>query len=92
MKTYEVFIKKPGKDPFEHVGSLEAPDKDMAAVLARETYVRRAEGEVAWVVDRSHIIELPEAFLKVNAGKEHRLNDGSVVAEWRRQRRQQETG
>lgn len=87
MNVYEVFLKRPGKDPFEHAGSLEAPDDEMAAILARESYTRRAEGDVMWVVRRSHIIEIPEAFLAVNRDKEHRHNDGSVVAERRRQRR-----
>ncbi|MDP8958559.1 MAG: 1,2-phenylacetyl-CoA epoxidase subunit B [Actinomycetota bacterium] len=87
MKVYEVFLKRPGKNPFEHVGSLEAPDDEMAAILARESYVRRGEGEVMWLLPRAHLIEVPEAFLKVNEGKEHRFNDGSVLAERRRQRR-----
>lgn len=87
MKVYEVFVKKPGKDPFEHVGSFEASDDEMAALLARETYLRRAEGEVAWVVAREDIIELPEPFIRVNAQKEQRFNDGAAVANWRRSRR-----
>lgn len=90
MNTYEVFLKKPGRDPFEHVGSMQAPDDEMAAILARETYVRRGEGEVMWLVERSHLIEVPKAFLEVNQGKEHRFNDGSVVAERRRVRRSAE--
>lgn len=84
-----MFLKKPGKAPFEHAGSLEASDDEMAAVLARETYVRRAEGELMWLVDRSHVIEVPEAFLEVNRTKEHRFSDGAAVAERRRRQRPQ---
>ncbi len=41
MRVYEVFLMKEGKEGFRHAGSLEAPDDEMAAVLARETYTRR---------------------------------------------------
>ena len=40
MKTYEVFLKRPGKDPFAHVGALEAPDDDLALSFARDCYAR----------------------------------------------------
>ena len=45
MRVYEVFLKREGKDEFRHAGSLEAADDELAVVLARETYVRRAEGD-----------------------------------------------
>jgi len=35
MKTYEVFAKPAGRDPFEHVGALDAPDDELAVVYAR---------------------------------------------------------
>ncbi|MEZ5255755.1 MAG: hypothetical protein R2705_02295 [Ilumatobacteraceae bacterium] len=35
MKTYEVFLKKAGKDEFQHAGSLDAPDDAMALLYAR---------------------------------------------------------
>ena len=38
------------------MGSLEAANDELAVVLARENYVRRAEGELMWVVDRDHVI------------------------------------
>lgn len=87
MKTYEVFLKKPGKAPFEHAGSLEAPDPEMARVLAREAYVRRAEGSQMWLVDRDHIVAVDEGFIAPNADKPHRHSDGAVVAERRRRLR-----
>ena len=43
MKTYEVFLKKEGKDPFIHAGSFDAPDDEMALTYAREAYGRRSD-------------------------------------------------
>ncbi len=87
MKVYEVFLKKQGKDEFRHVGSLEAATDELAVVLARENYVRRAEGELMWVVDRDHVLVGDEDFIAPNSDKPHRHNDGSVVAERRRTER-----
>lgn len=87
MKTYEVFLKKAGKDPFEHAGSLDAPDDELAAVWAREAYVRRAEGAAVWLVERSHVVVLDEQQIAVNADKPHRHNDGKLLAERRRELR-----
>lgn len=91
MRVYEVFLKKPGKAPFEHAGSVSAPDDELAVVLARETYVRRAEGDRMWLVERSHLLEVDEEFIGVNSDKPHRHNDGEVVAE-RRKRERSEGG
>ena len=85
MPTYEVFLKKPGKDPFTHAGSLDAADDEVAAVLARECYARRAEGLAMWLVERSHLVVLEdEDFFSVALDKSYRFNDGAVVAERRR--------
>ena len=50
MHVYEVFIKRDGREEFRHVGALEAADDQLATVLAREVYLRRAEGDRLWVV------------------------------------------
>ena len=84
MRIYEVFLKRPGRDPFTHAGSLEAPDDEVAHVLARETYARRGEGEEMWLVAREHIVALDADFLAPNADKPHRHNDGALVADRRR--------
>ncbi|MFN0092485.1 MAG: 1,2-phenylacetyl-CoA epoxidase subunit B [Acidimicrobiales bacterium] len=88
MKRYEVFLKAPGKDPFEHAGSLDAPDDELALILARETYLRRAEGEAAWVVERSRILEVDPELIEVNRDRPFRHNDGQKVAARRRANRQ----
>ncbi|MDH4146219.1 MAG: 1,2-phenylacetyl-CoA epoxidase subunit B [Acidimicrobiia bacterium] len=87
MRTYEVFLRKSGRDPFSHAGSLDAPDDELAVLLAREAYVRRGEGDEMWVVDRADIRHADEALLGPNADKPHRHNDGSEVAEHRKAQR-----
>ena len=87
MRVYEVFLKREGKDEFRHAGSLEAPDPELAIVLARENYVRRAEGTTMWVVDRAHVLVADEEFIAPNADKPHRHNDGSRVAARRKAQR-----
>lgn len=88
MKTYEVFLRKEGKEEFRHAGSLEAPDDELATLLARESYVRRAEGDEMWLVERAHIVEVDPALIAPNADKPHRHNDGSRIAAWRRTHRE----
>ncbi len=90
MKTYEVFIKKAGKDEFRHAGALAAPDASMARMYAREAYLRRAEGAEFWLVDRDDLIVGDEAFVAPNADKPHRHNDGSSVAARRKRLREAE--
>jgi phenylacetate-CoA oxygenase PaaH subunit len=87
MPTYEVFLKSSGREGFGHVGSLDAPDDGLAAVFARETYVRRGEGEQAWVVRRTHLIVVEDDDLAVTLHRVHTVNDGSAVAERRRNKR-----
>jgi ring-1,2-phenylacetyl-CoA epoxidase subunit PaaB len=88
MRVYEVFLRKEGKDEFRHAGSLEAPDDELAVLLARESYVRRAEGDEMWLVDRASIVEVDPELIAPNADKPHRHNDGSRIAEWRRTHRE----
>jgi ring-1,2-phenylacetyl-CoA epoxidase subunit PaaB len=38
-----------------HVGSLHAPDAEMAVKNARDVYTRRNEGVSIWVVEARHI-------------------------------------
>lgn len=87
MPTYEVFLSDDGRDSFRHVGALDAPDRDMAVLYARETYVRRGEGSRAWVVARSDIAELDPVDLAVTAERMQGRNDGKRIAERRQERR-----
>lgn len=84
MNTYEVFLKKAGKDEFRHAGSVEAPDDEMAQLYAREAYVRRNEGQEMWLVDRSHVLIGDPGFVGANADRSHRSNSGEFVAAHRK--------
>ena len=53
MRVYEVFLKPDGKEEFRHAGSIEAATDELALVLARENYARRAEGTHMWKKDLS---------------------------------------
>jgi ring-1,2-phenylacetyl-CoA epoxidase subunit PaaB len=47
---YEVFVRGKRGLNHVHVGSLHAPDDDMAVHAARDLYTRRNEGVSIWVV------------------------------------------
>lgn len=87
MRRFEVFLKKAGKEEFRHAGALDAPDGDVALLLARECYSRRGEGDEMWLVDREHVLVADERLLAVNHDRPHRHNDGTAVAARRQQRR-----
>lgn len=91
MRIYEVFLKRDGKDEFRHAGSIEAANSELALVLARESYARRAEGDRMWLVDRDDIVSGERAFIAPNADKPHRHNDGALVAARRRAQREATT-
>ena len=84
MNVYEVFLRADGKDEFRHVGALEAPDDELALLLARECYVRRGEGVELWLVDRRHVVVGSRQLLAPNQDKPHRHSDGAAIAEHRR--------
>ena len=54
----------------------------------RESYLRRAEGDRLWLVDRAHLITGSPDFVAPNADKPHRHNDGDRIAERRRRLRE----
>ena len=49
-KIWEVFIRSKNGLNHKHVGSLHAPDAEMAIKNARDVYTRRSEGISIWVV------------------------------------------
>lgn len=48
---WEVFIRSKQGLSHKHVGSLRAPDAEMAISNARDVYTRRSEGVSIWVVE-----------------------------------------
>ncbi len=53
---WEVFTQKKFGAPFEHAGSVHAPDKEMALQNARDVYSRRKEAMCIWVVPSTAIV------------------------------------
>lgn len=53
---WEVFYQPNDGKPFEHAGSVHAPDAEMALQNARDTYTRRNEGINIWVVPADQIV------------------------------------
>ncbi len=52
---WEVFIRSQHGLAHRHVGSLHAPDAEMAIRNARDVYTRRNEGVSIWVVKSAEI-------------------------------------
>lgn len=49
-KVFEVFHQQARGEPHMHVGSIHAPDAEMALLLAKEQYARRQACVNLWVV------------------------------------------
>jgi ring-1,2-phenylacetyl-CoA epoxidase subunit PaaB len=52
---WEVFVRSKGGLSHRHVGSVHAPDAEIAVRHARDTYTRRMEGVSLWVVESAAI-------------------------------------
>ncbi len=52
---WEIFIRGQYGMSHRHVGSLHAPDAEMAIKNARDVYTRRNEGVSIWAVEARHI-------------------------------------
>ena len=52
---WEVFVRARGGLEHRHVGSVHAPDSELAIRHARDTYTRRMEGVSLWVIPSSEI-------------------------------------
>jgi ring-1,2-phenylacetyl-CoA epoxidase subunit PaaB len=57
---FEVFRQERRGQPFQHAGSVEAPDLRFAEVYAREQYGRRGESEALWLVPREAVREISD--------------------------------
>jgi len=53
---WEVFVRTKGSLSHRHVGSVHAPDAELALAHARDTYTRRQEGVSLWVVPSREIV------------------------------------
>ena len=59
MNEWEVFRQDRRGQPFEHAGSVVAPDAEFAEAWAREQYGRRGESVALWLVPRTavHVVD-----------------------------------
>lgn len=73
---FEVFVRAGRGLSHVHVGSLHAPDAEMAVRNARDLYTRRNEGTSIWVVQAEAITTSDpgdkDAFFESPAGKNYR--------------------
>ena len=76
---YEVFRQERKGQPFQHAGSVDAPDRHFADVYAREQYGRRGESTALWIVPRDSVIEIDEFVDELNRNY-HRV-DGYPLKE-----------
>ena len=53
---WEVFVRSKSGLSHRHVGSVHAPDAQLALAHARDTYTRRQEGVSLWVVASADIV------------------------------------
>jgi ring-1,2-phenylacetyl-CoA epoxidase subunit PaaB len=53
---WEVFVRAKGGMAHRHVGSVHAPDAELALRHARDTYTRRQEGVSLWVIQSAAIV------------------------------------
>jgi phenylacetate-CoA oxygenase PaaH subunit len=74
---YEVFRQERKGQPYQHAGSVEAPNHEFADVYAREQYGRRGESTSLWVVPREAIIEIDEFVDELNRNY-HRVDGYSL--------------
>jgi phenylacetate-CoA oxygenase PaaH subunit len=57
---FEVFRQERKGQPFQHAGSVDAPDAAFAETFAREQFGRRGESVALWLVPRDAIREVDE--------------------------------
>ena len=73
---WEVFRQEREGSPFQHGGSLEAPDQAFAGAYAREFYGRRNESFALWVLPRDAILEVTEPYVADVFDRDYRRVDG----------------
>lgn len=90
MEVYEVFRRAGHKEPFEHCGSVTAPDPDMALLMAKECFLRRREGQHLWVTRRADIHSFSdESLLEIAADKSYRFAEAYREVVQKRERARQ---
>jgi phenylacetate-CoA oxygenase PaaH subunit len=91
VTVFEVFRQERKGQPFQHAGSLAAPDERFAEEYAREFYGRRGESAAVWVVPRSAIHEIDD-FADELERNYHRVDGYSLKEKLRVARERAGTG
>lgn len=79
MDVFEVFQRRTSEDPLVAVGSILAPDLELARVLARETHFRHGEGSDAFIARRGDLHRVVEpASMSGVTDRSYRRQDGYV--------------
>jgi phenylacetate-CoA oxygenase PaaH subunit len=76
---YEVFRQEREGQPFQHGGSLEAPNAVFAEAYAREFYGRRNESTMLWIVPRHTIVEVEDPYVADVFDRDYRRVDGYSI-------------
>ena len=82
--AYEVFVQTKSGDSHVHVGSLHAPNPEMAFVFAKEQYARRERCHNIWVIKTSHVHVMQHDNADMfanNKAKKYRLPAGFKVSD-----------
>ncbi len=76
-ERWEVFGKRTPDDPWTSVGAVHAPDREMALILAKESFFRHGEGVDFAVVrlDDIHVFGRPD-LLEFATDKSYKLQTG----------------
>jgi phenylacetate-CoA oxygenase PaaH subunit len=75
--VFEVFRQERKGQPFQHAGSVSAPDETFAEIYAREQYGRRQESVALWLVSRDALYEIDE--FPDEFGMKYRRVDGYSI-------------
>src|SRR4029079_17006377 len=73
---WEVFRQEREGQPFQHGGSLEAPNLVFAEAYAREFYGRRGAAFALWIVPRDAVEEVREPYVAEVFDRDYRRVDG----------------
>ena len=76
---WEVFRQERKGQPFQHAGSVSAPDLAFADAYAREQYGRRGESVALWVVPRDAVHSIDD-FVDELERNYHRVDGYSLKA------------
>ena len=73
---WEIFRQEREGQPFQHGGSLDAPNLAFAEAYARELYGRRDESFALWIVPREAVDEVRDPYVADVFDRDYRRVDG----------------